>query len=347
MKISILLPYKENFSPEYAGAVSLGLKDTIILSKFKMNIKVYGNTDFKKKLLKNYRNINFTKYFFKSSTKSYLNKFLEFEKKEKSRLIEIHNRPDYVNKIYINNQNLVLYFHNNPLDMKSSSSVADRINLLSKTKKIIFNSNWTLKQFQKGLKKNYYLNKVEVIHQSTNRKDINFNKKENIILYVGRLNKSKGYDIFGKAAINLLNKYPNWKAIVIGDEPREKIIFNHIRFKILGFLDHKKVSNWFKKSHIAVICSRWNEPFGRTALEATSNGCAVIISNKGGLPEAAPKAIKINNLNVNSVKLAIERLIKNKKLRTNLQKKCFKNFYLTNSLIAKKIDNYRNKLIKF
>ena len=347
MKISILLPYKENFSPEYAGAVSLGLKDTIILSKFKMNIKVYGNTDFKKKLLKNYRNINFTKYFFKSSTKSYLNKFLEFEKKEKSRLIEIHNRPDYVNKIYINNQNLVLYFHNNPLDMKSSSSVTDRINLLSKTKKIIFNSNWTLKQFQKGLKKNYYLNKVEVIHQSTNRKDINFNKKENIILYVGRLNKSKGYDIFGKAAINLLNKYPNWKAIVIGDEPREKIIFNHIRFKILGFLDHKKVSNWFKKSHIAVICSRWNEPFGRTALEATSNGCAVIISNKGGLPEAAPKAIKINNLNVNSVKLAIERLIKNKKLRTNLQKKCFKNFYLTNSLISKKIDNYRNKLIKF
>ena len=28
MKISILLPYKENFSPEYAGAVSLFVKDT-------------------------------------------------------------------------------------------------------------------------------------------------------------------------------------------------------------------------------------------------------------------------------------------------------------------------------
>ena len=30
MKISILLPYKENFSSEYAGAVSLQLKDTIM-----------------------------------------------------------------------------------------------------------------------------------------------------------------------------------------------------------------------------------------------------------------------------------------------------------------------------
>ena len=33
MKISILLPYKENFSPSYAGAVSIFLKDTINCSK--------------------------------------------------------------------------------------------------------------------------------------------------------------------------------------------------------------------------------------------------------------------------------------------------------------------------
>ena len=35
MKISILLPYKENFSPNYAGAVSIFLKETIQISKFK------------------------------------------------------------------------------------------------------------------------------------------------------------------------------------------------------------------------------------------------------------------------------------------------------------------------
>ena len=34
-KISILLPYKENFSPEYAGAVSLYVKDTSLKSKYK------------------------------------------------------------------------------------------------------------------------------------------------------------------------------------------------------------------------------------------------------------------------------------------------------------------------
>ena len=40
MKISILLPYKENFTPDYAGAVSLFLKDTIKQSKYKRNIQV-------------------------------------------------------------------------------------------------------------------------------------------------------------------------------------------------------------------------------------------------------------------------------------------------------------------
>ena len=49
MKISILLPYKENFSPEYPGAVSLFVNETSKKSKYKKNITVFGNTNFKKK----------------------------------------------------------------------------------------------------------------------------------------------------------------------------------------------------------------------------------------------------------------------------------------------------------
>ena len=53
MKISILLPYKENFSPIYPGAVSLFVKDTSNVSKYKKNIVVFGNTSFKKNLTLN------------------------------------------------------------------------------------------------------------------------------------------------------------------------------------------------------------------------------------------------------------------------------------------------------
>ena len=137
MKISILLPYKEDFTPDYAGAVSLFLNDTIKLSKYKKNIQVFGNTSFKKKLLKNYTNLKFKKFFFRSSSNAYVKKFLDVENIKKSNLIEIHNRPEYVNAIYQKNKNIILYFHNNPLEMKLAKTAKERNDLYNKTKKII------------------------------------------------------------------------------------------------------------------------------------------------------------------------------------------------------------------
>ncbi len=345
MKISILLPYKENFSPNYAGAVSLFLNDTIRLSKYNKNIQVFGNTSFKKKLLSNYTNIKFNKFFLRSSTNIYLKKFLNIEKIKKSNFIEIHNRPDYVNVIYKENKNIVLYFHNNPLKMKSSKTVKERVDIFNKTKKIIFNSYWTLNKFKKGLNKKYNTGKLEVINQSTSKKIINFKNKKKIILFVGRLNASKGYDLFGKAIISVLNNNPDWKAVVIGDEPRENHIFEHKNLKNLGFQKYNAVTKWFIKSDISVVCSRWDEPFGRTALEASSAGCAVIIADKGGLSEASPKAMKIKSLTVKNIENSIEKLIKNEFLKKSLQKRIYKHFYLTNNYISKKIDRYRDKLI--
>ena len=49
MKIAILLPYKENFSPTYAGAVSLYVKDTTLKSKYKNTIFIsaFNHNDIK------------------------------------------------------------------------------------------------------------------------------------------------------------------------------------------------------------------------------------------------------------------------------------------------------------
>ena len=65
MKISILLPYKENFSPKYPGAVSLFVDATTRNSKYKKNITIFGNTKFKQKFNLKYVNINLKKMFFK------------------------------------------------------------------------------------------------------------------------------------------------------------------------------------------------------------------------------------------------------------------------------------------
>ena len=132
MKISILLPLKENFSPKYPGAVSLFINDTLKISKYKKNTIVYGNTSFKEKFKLKYKNINIKKSFFKSQNRSYAEEFAKLEGQRKSDLIEIHNRPIYLNYLIklLENKNYILYFHNDPLTMNGSRSISDRIFLL-------------------------------------------------------------------------------------------------------------------------------------------------------------------------------------------------------------------------
>ncbi len=231
--------------------------------------------------------------------------------------------------------------------MIGSKTPLERKELLRSCAKIIFNSEWSKKQFLKKLDKFYHKSeKLEVIHQSINRENVDIKKKEKLITFVGKLNSAKGYDLFGKSILKILDNHKDWKSIVIGDEPREKLIFKHKNLKVLGFQNHSKVLSIFKKTSIAVACSRWEEPFGRTSLEASSRGCAVIVSNRGGLPETITNGIIVRNLSIQNLYNSINKLIKNKKQRLALQKSSLKNFYLTDEFITKKIDNYREKLVR-
>ena len=349
MKISILLPYKENFSPEYPGAVSLFVYETTKKSFFKKNISIYGNTDFKKKFNLKYINIDLKKGLFASQTKRYVKKFLDLEKKNNSQIIEVHNRPIYIQilKNELQNKVFTLYFHNDPLSMDGSKTVSERKILLKTCYKIIFNSTWSKKRFLEGLENKFVnSNKLLVFFQSAAKGNISvIANKQKWITFVGKLNKAKGYDIFSKAIKNILNNNNDWKALIIGDEKREKIPLKHKNAKILGFKKHDDVIKIFKKTSITVACSRWEEPFGRTSLEASANGCAVIITNKGGLPETVTDAKIMSNLSVKSLIKHIQELIDKPKLRIKLQTLSIKNFYLTHEFVTKKIDNYRSEKI--
>ena len=120
MKISILLPYKENYSPTYPGAVSLFVNSTSKESRYKDEITIFGSTDYSKKLSKNYRNIDLPKKFLSSQSKKYVQKFLEIQKIVKPDIIEVHNRPIYINDLIDLKSKIVLYFHNDPISMMGS-----------------------------------------------------------------------------------------------------------------------------------------------------------------------------------------------------------------------------------
>ncbi len=348
MKIASILPYKENYTKQGAGAVALWISDFMRDSIYKKSTFVFGNTNYKNFLTKNYTNINISNINSKlnSTTKEYSSKIIKKIKTINFDIIELHNRPIMVKEFFKKiNSKIILYFHNDPTTMKGAKSIGERMYLLKNVDKIIFISEWVKKRFFKDLPI-LSDNKTQVIYHSIDPVKVKVKKKKYII-FVGKLNESKGYDLYCKSMFKILNKNNDWKAYSIGEEKRFQNFPTHKRHLNLGQITHSKVLDFLSKSEIAVIPSRWEEPFGRTALEASSRGCATIISNTGGLAETTDYAIKLNVLNVNNIENEVIKLIKNTKFRKNLQiksKKFVKHQLKDNS---KKIDLMRDSLFPF
>ena len=344
LKIATILPYKENYSFEKASAASLWVSEFYKNSRFKKKNIIFGNTKSNNFLTKNYVNINLKsiKSKFQSTTNEYCEKLIKKININNFDLIEIHNRPLILFKLIKKiNSRFIFYFHNDPLSMKGSKSISERLFILKNATKVIFISEWVKSRFYENIDKKLSTN-TEVIYHSVNKQPKV--KKEKLITYVGKLNHSKGYDIFSDAVIKILDEFSEWKALSIGDEERRSIYLNHKNHKELGFLSHKKTMAIFNKSEIAVVPSRWEEPFGRTALEASSRGCATIISNRGGLTETTDHAVVLNKLNHVDLYKNLKELIKNKKFRKNLQYLGKKNIKHTISKNTKIIDQMREDI---
>ncbi len=345
-RIAILLPYKEDYNKNNAGSASLWVKDFFENSKLKKITTIYGINTKKKSLSKNFVNLNnkFPLFTFKKNI-FYAKLFLKNIHKQ-TKIIEIHNRPEIFH--FINKQNsnykLILVFHNNPLLIRGSKKIKDRKNILNKCSNVIFVSKWVQKKFFEGLdsKKS---KKCFVIYPAIKRLD-KLPKKENIITFIGKLNKSKGYDLAGVAVVNILNKYKNWKAIFAGNEEREKYNFSHKNLKIYRWLSHDQILKLLKKSSICLVPSVWEEPFGRISMEASIYGNAVILSNKGGLSETSKYHIKLKNLDVNNIFKEINNLILDKKKLLKLQKKSFFESRIFIEKSAKIFDEIKLKNIK-
>ena len=346
IRIATILPYKENYTFSRAQAAAIWVCDFFKYSKFNKKNLIFGNTKTKDYLSKNYINIPIQnkKSRFSSTTNEYCENFISKIKNQNFEIIEIHNRPQIFSILKKRlDKKFILYFHNDPLSMKGSKSISERLFLLNEVDKIIFVSQWTQERFFKDLDKKL-LDKTDVVYPSIHKSKKIFKKNKNIV-FVGKLNESKGYDIYKDAILKILNEYKDWKAYSIGDESRDRPYINHKRHFELGFLKHKKVLNFLDRSEIAVVPSRWEEPFGRTALESSSRACATIISNRGGLPETTDYSLILKNLNSETLYKTIKKLITNTKLRKNLQLNGFKNVKHTIKSNSNLIDEIRLKLI--
>ena len=343
--IAILLPYKEKYNLDKAGAASIWVKDYLSISKLKNQTLIFGNLDKKDKpLTKNFVNIDLTKAYIRKNIQ-YTKHLYDYHLKNKFNIIEIHNRPEsllYLIKKKISAK-LIFMFHNNPQDMRSSKSINDRIFIAENTDQIYFVSRWVKDKFFEGLPFNHR-NNCEILYPAIKPLK-KFPKKDNLIIFSGKLNSSKGFDLYGKAVIKILDKYKSWNAIAIGNEPREKFNFNHKNFKILDWVKHDDILDYYKKASISIVPSRWLEPFGRTAMESAAYGCATITTRNGGLPETFNNELFLEKINDIELYKLIEKLIKNNIYRKRIQKKNFSNVINNINEKVSKLDEFKNHIL--
>jgi len=344
--ISVLLPYKENYNEDDAGSASLWVKDFYENSRLKKITNIYGFNSKSKPLSKNFVNLKKKFPFFTIKKNIYYAKIFLTTICTSTKVIEIHNRPEIFHFIKKQNLNyrLILVFHNNPLSIRGSKKISERQEILNKCDSIIFVSKWVQSKFFEGLNKKK-CKKCFVIYPAI--KKINkFPIKQKIITFIGKLNRSKGYDIAGKAIIKILNLHKNWRAVVAGNEEREVYNFKHKNLKIYKWLSHDKILTLLKKTSICLVPSTWDEPFGRISMEASNYGNAVILSNKGGLLETSDHYVKLAKIDEDNIFKEINNLIINPKKLSQIQKKSFNNSKIFIEKSVKIFDKIKIKIIK-
>ena len=343
---AIILPLKEKYTIDNFGAVSIWVSDYTKESKIKKNIIFCKKKNKKEKYLtKNVYPITINSNYF--TNLSYIKKINEVLVKKKINVVEIHNRPEYALYLIENNPGIKinLIFHNDPNTIRYSDSNKYKDLLVEKCNKIIFVSKWVKSQFFKNYH-NLHKNNTDIIYNFIKPLK-KMPKKKNIIIFSGKLNKSKGYDIFCKVIGRVLDKYKNWNALVYGDEPREKFHIQHDRLKLYNWIRHKNLLKIYEKSSISIVNPTWDEPFGRTAMESASRGCAVITSKSGGLSETFINNLVLKKNNPKALYNKICYLIENKKFLNKIQKNNFKNLIHKPFLSVKKLDQLRCKKSNF
>jgi glycosyltransferase involved in cell wall biosynthesis len=102
-----------------------------------------------------------------------------------------------------------------------------------------------------------------------------------------------------------------------------------------------------KKSSILVAPSIWEDPCPLTHIEGLSNGCALITSARGGIPEIAQNnAIMIKKLSAQILYKKIKSLIENKFLLKKYHQLSWNNYNLNIDKFVKKQDFLRKEIFK-
>ena len=219
-------------------------------------------------------------------------------------LIEVHNRIDVALSLAARFPRIpvMLFLHNDPQGMRRAGSPADRARLLSLVAGVVTVSDYLRMRLLEGVEPPPRRPPVVLPNPVEFAVLPPVGPREKLILFAGRVVPEKGADAFVAACAIALPRLPGWRAQIIGadrfraDSPETRYVrtvraaAQRAGVRMLGYRDHPDVLAALSSASIAVVPSRWAEPFGLSALEAMACGAALLCSPRGALPEVAGEA---------------------------------------------------------
>lgn len=102
---------------------------------------------------------------------------------------------------------------------------------------------------------------------------IEFNKRTNKFILIGRLTPEKGLFLLAESL-----RKANCEAIFVGDgECRKELEEKYPEIKITGWVSHDKVNEYIRSARALVLPSLWYETQGLVVAEAAANGIPAIV----------------------------------------------------------------------
>ena len=245
-------------------------------------------------------------------------------------LVEVHNRPDIALRLARRHRRVALFLHNDPHGMRGAKTAAERAALLRRVARVVTVSEHLRGRFLQDVPGRDAA-EITVLPNSIDVPAQMRRVRERLILFVGRLVADKGADVFVDACATALPLLPGWRAEMVGADRfsatsrptpfTEQLVRNAAAagIRLHGYTPHTEAMEWMSRASIAVVPSRWPEPFGLSALEAMAHGAALVCSRRGALPEVVGECAAFANPEApGATATAILELARNPNERTRL-----------------------------
>lgn len=172
--------------------------------------------------------------------------------------------------------------------------------------------------------------KIRVVYNAVQRNEsplrhvFKKDRKEKVVLFLGRITFQKGPDYFVEAAAKVLAHRDNVRFVMAGSGDMAPRLIERVaelgmgrKFHFTGFLSGQELEKIFLESDIYVMPSV-SEPFGISPLEAMYFDVPVIISKQSGVAEVLTHALKFDFWDVNDLAGKILAMLDHTPLRQEL-----------------------------